>query len=57
MAARRADPSLYEVRDGLARLRLPEDLRRRIARSIRCQADTVPAPLVADEQVDVVRRG
>ncbi|MEV6212439.1 hypothetical protein [Kitasatospora sp. NPDC051914] len=32
--------------------RLPEDLRRRIARNIRWQADTVTAPLVADEQVD-----
>ncbi|MFC9645023.1 hypothetical protein ACFTZF_41965 [Streptomyces mirabilis] len=33
--------------------RLPEDLRRRIARGIRWQADTVTAPPVADEQVDV----
>jgi hypothetical protein len=33
--------------------RLPEDLGRRIARGIRWRADSVTAPLVADEPVDV----
>jgi hypothetical protein len=48
-----ADPGLpSEMARDLAP-RLPEDLRRRIARGIRWQADTVTAPLVADEQVDV----
>jgi hypothetical protein len=47
-----ADPGLpSEMARDLA-LRLPEDLRRRIARGIRWQADTVTAPLVADGQVD-----
>ncbi|MFG2632264.1 hypothetical protein [Streptomyces sp. NPDC048473] len=32
---------------------MPEDQRRRIARGIRWQADTVTAPLVADERIDV----
>ncbi|MET7977274.1 hypothetical protein ABZW44_30450 [Streptomyces mirabilis] len=44
-----ADPGLpSEMARDLAP-RLPEDLRRRIARGIRWQADTVTAPLVADE--------
>jgi hypothetical protein len=48
-----ADPGLpSEMARDLAP-RLPEDLRRRIARGIRWQAHTVTAPLVADEQVDV----
>ncbi|GHD80857.1 hypothetical protein GCM10010317_103350 [Streptomyces mirabilis] len=48
-----AGPGLTcEMARDLAR-RLPEDLGRRIARGIRWQADTVTAPLVADEQVDV----
>lgn len=48
-----ADPGLpSEMARDLA-FRLPEDLRRRIARGICWQADIVTAPLVADEQVDV----
>ncbi|MGQ4416268.1 hypothetical protein ACN6LA_001962 [Streptomyces sp. SAS_269] len=48
-----ADPGLpSEIARDLAP-RLPEHLRRRIGRGIRWQVDTVTAPLVANEQVDV----
>ncbi|GAX56641.1 hypothetical protein SO3561_08209 [Streptomyces olivochromogenes] len=48
-----ADPGLPSEMARDVAPRLPEDLRRRIARGIRRQADTVTAPLVADERVDV----
>ncbi|MET9174273.1 hypothetical protein ABZX64_24955 [Streptomyces misionensis] len=48
-----ADPGLpSEIARDLAP-RLPEHLRRRIGRGIRWKVDTVTAPLVANEQVDV----
>ncbi|MEV7381256.1 hypothetical protein [Streptomyces lydicus] len=49
LVAGRGLPS--EIARGLAP-RLAEDLRRRIAWGIRRRADTVTAPLVADEPVD-----